>query len=35
MRFLVQKAPHFILKDGFKFDFFDGKKKIGECVIVE
>ena len=35
VRFLVQEAPHFILEDGFKFDFLDGKKKIGECIIVE
>lgn len=35
VRFLVDEAPHDILKKGFHFDFMDGPNRIGECEIVE
>jgi len=31
--FLVKEAPHSLFKEGFKFDFLDGRKKIGICEI--
>ncbi|MGF6147842.1 Uncharacterised protein [Kingella potus] len=31
--FPIDGAPHGLLADGFEFDFFDGKTKIGKCVI--
>lgn len=31
--FLVESAPHEILKAGFEFDFLDGRRKIGKCII--
>lgn len=34
VKFLVDEAPHDILKPGFKFTFFDGSKKIGICEII-
>ena len=34
VKFLVEKAPHDILKEGFEFDFLDGTKKIGICKII-
>ena len=35
VHFLSNKAPVELLSDGFKFDFFDGAKKIGHCEIVD
>ena len=34
VKFLVDEAPHDILKPGFKFAFFDGSKEIGSCEII-
>ncbi len=31
--FLSDSAPHYLLVDGFKFDFWDGRNKIGECTV--
>ena len=31
--FLADTAPHYLLADGFKFDFLDGPRKIGECIV--
>ena len=31
--FLFDTAPHYLLADGFKFDFLDGPRKIGECIV--
>lgn len=31
--FLADTAPHYLLVDGFKFDFLDGPRKIGECIV--
>ncbi|MCV9933864.1 hypothetical protein OIU80_16395 [Flavobacterium sp. LS1R47] len=33
VKFLADEAPHELLKDGFKFDFMDGAKKVGECIL--
>ncbi len=32
--FLVEEAPHNILKEGYKFDFLDGQNKVGICEII-
>lgn len=34
VQFLSKEAPCELLKEGYKFDFMDGAKKVGDCVLI-
>lgn len=33
--FLMEEAPHYILKDGYTFAFMEGNKVIGKCIVID